>query len=335
MKIFSIESGKLAKWIALVFVGAALISGIGLLASGLPRAIRNGESWPRQNIRPGKDLSFDLSVDYPANHIDDVSVDLSFENTRIYASEGDDFTVRYSGAGRNLSDVEEIFTPAVKERVLVLDSHWGKVSTIGELVVLELGIPAGFAGNITYDCGSGRLEVEGIEVGMLDANLGSGRIVASNLRGKDISLRSGSGTVDVSDIQADNLSLRALSGGLKGINLEADSIVGKVSSGRANLKEISGNLILDSGSGSADVSFRNPGMIIDIGVSSGGIDLALPAGTGFDLDARTGSGSLHSDFAVAVSGSLSQRSLKGRSGDGDGRTVKLRAGSGSISLTEK
>ena len=53
MKIFGIESGKLAKWLLMVFAVSTLLSCLALWAAGLPSAIRNGEDWPRIHREAG------------------------------------------------------------------------------------------------------------------------------------------------------------------------------------------------------------------------------------------------------------------------------------------
>jgi DUF4097 and DUF4098 domain-containing protein YvlB len=65
---------------------------------------------------------------------------------------------------------------------------------------------------------------------------------------------------------------------------------------------------------------------------NGSIVLALPAGTGADVDARTVNGDIQTDFPLEVSGRLSKRKLSGRIGGG-GRRLSLETVNGSIELT--
>ena len=62
---------------------------------------------------------------------------------------------------------------------------------------------------------------------------------------------------------------------------------------------------------------------------SGSIVVGVPEGSGFDLDAHTGSGGVDVEPPVTVSGQLTRNTLRGRVGTGGAR-LNLRTGSGSI-----
>jgi DUF4097 and DUF4098 domain-containing protein YvlB len=64
---------------------------------------------------------------------------------------------------------------------------------------------------------------------------------------------------------------------------------------------------------------------------NGGITLALLAGIGADLEARTVNGSIQSDFPITVSGRMNPRRLAGRIGQG-GRMLDVETVNGSIRL---
>ena len=334
MKIFKMESGRLAGWLAIALVGAALISGLALLASGLPRAIRNNEPWPTMKVRDGKDLSFDASRGFPGADVNEVAADFSFEMVRILPSPDADFHVRYSGAARGIEDWEDVFTMELREEVLFIDSHWRGIPPLGG-VTAEIQVPAGFDGILRVGSGSGRLEAEGVSAGSLDIRLASGSLHAGSLRAGQMSLRTASGGLTVDSLQAEELTLRAISGSIRGGGLTADRTDVKSASGRTVLDDVSGSLVLDGSSGSVAIVFTSPGDLIDVKVASGSIDLTLPAGTGFSLDASSSSGRVDSDFPVTVTGSLGRNKIIGDAGSPGGRTVRLRTASGSIDLRAK
>jgi len=64
---------------------------------------------------------------------------------------------------------------------------------------------------------------------------------------------------------------------------------------------------------------------------SGGITVQLPAETGFDLDAHTSSGEIHSDLPITMQGSIGRGELRGKV-KGGGTRLELRTGSGDISI---
>ncbi len=334
MKILGIDSGKLSKWLAIIFAGASVICILALLISGLPAAIRNGERWPSVKVVPGKDLSFDVTQDFPIGEIEYVNIDISFETAELTTISGDSFQVQYLGSARNADNWSDVFTMEVRDNALVLESHWANVISLGGNVRLEVGVPAGFNGDLIFSGVSGSLRANDIDVGVFEARLVSGRMNVSGIEADMISLRTTSGELNVEELKAGTISLRSVSGGIDASKMEAAVISGKSSSGRIDLQDISGSLVFSSVSGGVVASFAAPGNEIDIDVSSGRINVTLPAGTGFDLDARSSSGRIESDFPVAVTGSRNRNSLKGQSGNGDGRTVKLHSVSGGINLNE-
>lgn len=331
MKIFKIDSGKLAKWLTVAFAGAALISGLALLASGLPRAIRENEPWPTIRVRDGKDLSFDASQGFPGGDISEVSADFSFEMVRVQPSADGEFHVRYTGAARGIDAWEEVFTMELRNDVLFVDSHWRGVAPMGG-VSAEIQVPQGFDGVMNISSGSGRLEADGVAAGSVSIRVSSGSLDARNLDAEAMSLRTASGSLSVDNLRAGGLDLKAVSGSIRGSGLTAERIEVKISSGRTVLKDVSGSLILDGSSGSADIAFTSPGNLVDVKVSSGGIDLSLPEGTGFSLDASSSSGRVDSDFPVTVTGQIGRNDIRGSVGDAGSRSVNLRTSSGSIDL---
>lgn len=331
MKIFKMESGRLAKWLAIVLVGTALISGLALLASGLPRAVRNNEPWPTMRVRDGKDLTFNASQGFPGGDVKEVTADFSFEMVRIQPSPDGDFHVRYTGAARGIDDWKEVFTMELRGDVLFIDSHWRGIPPLGG-VSAEILVPAGFDGSVNIVSGSGRLEAGGFEAGSLGISLGSGSLDARELTAGAMSLRTASGRISVDSLLADDLELKAGSGSIRGGGLTADLTDVKISSGRTVLDDVSGSLVLNGSSGSASITFTSPGSLVDVKVSSGGIDVSLPEDTEFTLDASSSSGRVDSDFPVTVTGQLGRNEIRGRVGSSGERSVLLRTSSGNIDL---
>ena len=63
--------------------------------------------------------------------------------------------------------------------------------------------------------------------------------------------------------------------------------------------------------------------------SSGGITVELPPEASFELDARTGSGSIDTERPLTVTGRVSRKSLRGSVGSG-GPRLEVETSSGSI-----
>ncbi len=62
--------------------------------------------------------------------------------------------------------------------------------------------------------------------------------------------------------------------------------------------------------------------------------MTLPADSAFELEAKTFSGNIESDFEITVSGQISKRKISGVVNEG-GAVVKLSTFSGDISLRKK
>jgi DUF4097 and DUF4098 domain-containing protein YvlB len=65
---------------------------------------------------------------------------------------------------------------------------------------------------------------------------------------------------------------------------------------------------------------------------SGGISVRLPSEAGFDLDAHTSSGEIHTGLPITVQGSIGRGDLRGKV-KGGGMRLELRTGSGDITIS--
>lgn len=101
-------------------------------------------------------------------------------------------------------------------------------------------------------------------------------------------------------------------------------------SGGVHLRGVKGGLRARSGSGNltADGSVGGPW---NLHTGSGSIRLAVGSGSGFDLDVRTSSGSIHSDLPITMQGSLGRQELKGTV-RGGGPEVEVSSGSGDVDI---
>ncbi|MCK5736362.1 MAG: DUF4097 family beta strand repeat protein [Spirochaetaceae bacterium] len=338
MKIFGMETKKMSLWLVVIFIVSAAISGVFLLTSGMPRSIRNGEEWPPLSQGNGRELIFDESREFQAEGIDELEIRLSFEDTEIKVVEGDVITVWYHGTAISAGDTSDVFFAEQSGRQLILESKWSNNRVRNGNITLEVGIPVGILDKLTVNVSSGNITVQDFSSDSAVVKTSSGTVTAENWKIGNGVLVSSSGNLKLNSISATGkLELKISSGNIEGTDIEASVIESRVSSGRTVLKGVSGSLVSNSSSGRVDVEFRNPGNSININVSSGRIDIGLPEGTDFMLDARATSGNIHSDFALLISGSVAKNSLQGVTAGGEaggGRSVELKSSSGNISLRE-
>ena len=144
-----------------------------------------------------------------------------------------------------------------------------------------------------------------------------------------------SGNIIVQDVTG-NAYLKAISGKIDAEGIRG-SIKSSVVSGKIRLRNVSEADTVDAKATSGSVSYE--GKIKSDGRytltnHSGVVEMVLPSGSGFEFEAKTFSGRIHSDFEVKVSGEISKRRLSGVVNKG-GAMVKLTTFSGNVYLKKK
>ena len=144
-----------------------------------------------------------------------------------------------------------------------------------------------------------------------------------------------SGTVEVDNVIGD-VKLHTVSG-----NVVANAIKGSVEadtvSGSVLLTDISDADEIEASTMSGRVKYE--GDLASDGTyhlqsHSGRVEFIVPSNAAFDLEARTFSGSINSDFDITIRGKIEKRSLSG-SVNGGGAEVELKAFSGNVYLRKK
>jgi hypothetical protein len=170
-------------------------------------------------------------------------------------------------------------------------------------------------GNVRAKSVSGSVVLEGAANGAT-CDVVSGTIKVSNVTG-DVSVKGVSGSIELTDIRGD-VTANTTSGKIYMKNLtDADRVKAKILSG----------------------DMRYEGDIKESGVyefqsHSGDVTLIIPANAAFDLEAKTFSGSIDSDFEITISGKMSKRSIRGKV-NGGGADIELQTFSGDVKLRKK
>lgn len=170
----------------------------------------------------------------------------------------------------------------------------------------ELVVPADTS--LKSATGSGSQEISGVR-GPVRVTTGSGNITLSEI-GDEVRATTGSGNIEIGSVAGD---VRATTG-----------------SGSITAGAVGGAFEATTGSGSVRVT-QTVAADIEVQTGSGGVRVALPAEGGYDLYARTGSGSIETDFSITVQGTIRRNRLRGVI-RGGGHTLRLRTGSGSIHI---
>jgi DUF4097 and DUF4098 domain-containing protein YvlB len=241
-----------------------------------------------------------------------VDLTVSTGSGNIHFSRGSDNQVHIfgrvrSGWGANEARVREIAAnPPIEQTGNIIRIGGQHMNLHNISISYEIQAPA----NVFLQASSGSGNIDDSGVGEnVKLSTGSGNIHATGLRG-DIKLNTGSGNIYAE--QASKGDVRAQTG-----------------SGNIELRDIQGGLRAGTGSGGIKVS-GSPLFSWTLHTGSGGVEV-WPGNTGFDLDASTGSGGIHTDRDMMTHGSNSRRHVMGKIGGG-GPTVRIETGSGGITV---
>jgi hypothetical protein len=182
----------------------------------------------------------------------------------------------------------------------------------------------------------------------------SAKIIATVPRKCNVVVRTGDGSIRVERLEG-RLDLNSGDGSLNGVDL-IGSIRAHTGDGSISLEDIQGTADVDTGDGSGTVSGRLTGLRLRTGdgtitvrveegssmtddwelrTGDGSLRVELPEGFAANLDASTGDGRVHvtgfADAAGSAQNEESRNSLK-RQLAGGGKLLRLRSGSGSISV---
>lgn len=206
-----------------------------------------------------------------------------------------------------------------------------KQDSINVSVNYNLTIPSKASVKITSVSGNVDLEEIG---GAVKVKPVSGSVtIKKALKGVDIDAVSGN--IIVQDVTGD-VYLNAVSGKINARGIKG-SIKAAVVSGKIELRDVSSADKVEASAVSGSIVYE--GQISSNGrytlsSHSGKIEMIIPSDSGFEFEAKTFSGSIHSDFEVKVSGEISKRKISGVVNRG-GAVVKLSTFSGNVYLKKR
>lgn len=161
----------------------------------------------------------------------------------------------------------------------------------------------------------------------LQAGTGSGDITDDGI-GDNAKLTTGSGSIHATGLHG-GFYVSTGSGDISAEQTSSGDVQAHTGSGSIDLRHIYGALRAETGSGDIKVA-GSPTDPWHLQTGSGSIEF-WPSGSGFDLDASTGSGSIHSDPQMTTHGALNRHHIVARI-LGGGPTVRLETGSGDIRI---
>jgi DUF4097 and DUF4098 domain-containing protein YvlB len=228
----------------------------------------------------------------------------------------------------------------------------------GDVTVSEMAAP------VTVSANHGDVDVSGIDNGVtLHVNDDDATVTLHSIHGP-VSVQGHTGDIDISEItgnvtlQGDffgSTDLEHINGAVRfsssrtqfsaarlddDFSVDRDSLNASQVLGPLTLKTSDKNITLDRVQGSVDVTNRNgpievtnaaPLDAISIQNQKGSVDLGLPGGSGFEVNAQTRNGDMENDFGLTSEGSDGSHALHGRVGGG-GPTITIATTDGDVTV---
>jgi hypothetical protein len=196
---------------------------------------------------------------------------------------------------------------------------------------------------VTTRSGSGSQSIEGVQ-GPVEAQTGSGSITIMDVD-RQVQASAGSGNIDVNGVR-NSVIARTGSGSIRANHVgqlaavsgsaAASSSAGaaqldlQTASGSIRLQDALGRLRAHTASGSIQAAGEPEGSW-QLQTGSGSVIVELPHNAGFNLLARTGSGSIRVDHPLSTQGEVNRHMFRG-SVRGGGPDLDIRTGSGGIQI---
>jgi DUF4097 and DUF4098 domain-containing protein YvlB len=168
-------------------------------------------------------------------------------------------------------------------------------------------------------------EIQAPAEAYLTAATGSGDVTDDGL-GQNAKLSTGSGSIHATGLHG-SFSVDTGSGSIYAEQTGDGDVKAETGSGTIELRNLRGTLRAETGSGSIKVA-GTPAGPWKLETGSGSIDF-WAGDAALNLDAETGSGSVHSDREMMTQGSMDRHHVTGKL-NGGGPTVRIETGSGNI-----
>lgn len=348
-----------------VCLGAAVI-----MISGMSVAYAQGRgSQQGFSFGFGGNAALSNSTTVPIDHETELVIDYQSQNIHLYpGDEGEIVINEYLWSGRDgakvttseaggrtrvmvkgdkrpyimmfgfVSEQIEVFLPPeLLKRVEVKTSSGNISSTDIHLSVDQAVFHAGsgnvrtgdITGTVDINTKSGEISIAYIK-GDVRAAANSGNVKASGITG-DAELTAGSGNIKAGYVKGD---LRA---GASSGNIVIDEVGGNANvstnSGEIKLLQLSGAASLSATSGNIRAEFKEFTDEIRAKSSSGNITVDIPAGSSFQFEADTSSGTIKTFFDESLGYNNKGNHAKGQVGVGTEALIYLEAKSGNVKVT--
>ncbi len=191
-------------------------------------------------------------------------------------------------------------------------------------VRVRVRVPERFSVDLVTNGGS--IEVDRLE-GSVSARTSGGSIGVEGARGP-VDLRTSGGSIRAEDVAGD-LEARTSGGNVDARGVDG-SVDARTSGGSIELLDVRGPVRAETSGGSVRARFREPPEGT-LRTSGGNVDVVIPSGAGFDLEARTSGGKIILEAPLRLDGTQSRDRVQGRL-HGGGPSLDLRTSGGNIRI---
>lgn len=250
---------------------------------------------------------------YPTDNINELSIDLVYENIEIKGIHGDEFLVEIES-----NNSKRIPKVSVENSKLVIETQ-KRTSVFGNKCTVYLYIPNEFySSNSNIKSTSGDVTIEDFETGSISMNTTSGDIEITSLdvqedinivstsgdidflygNAKVFSAKLTSGDIELKDFTAEEITCEITSGDIETEKLECDYFSFKTTSGDIDCyNTVCQYFDIRSTSGSVNIKLDNQ-LEADSSIitNSGAVKVTVPEEMEFQIKASSSSGKLEDNF---------------------------------------
>lgn len=276
--------------------------------------------------------------EFDVTNIKNINLDWSSGRINIYKSDSDKIRViqksKYELKEDELVNIdyknETISVKEGKKKIGFFFLGFGSISTS-----LDVYLPDKEFEEVYVKISSGRANVENLNLNKFKVKVSSGKIEISKVISQNIEANVSSGSIEMNDVKTSSLNSEVTSGKIEINNLNTNILKALVKSGKIDIDGSAKQMDLKATSGKILVDNNVLPESLDVKVTSGSIDVAIPENEGFEASYSVTSGSFKSDFDLYSNMSnLDKKNGEGKYKNG-GNKFNFQVTSGKIRLEKK
>ncbi len=213
------------------------------------------------------------------------------------------------------------------DEIIVRGRHEGWLPFFLGRAELHARVPSVFSLELTTQ--GGHIDVQDV-TGDVEAETSGGSIELQKIRGRVQADTSG-GRIQAQEIDGDFMG--RTSGGVIHVSEVTGSVFVETSGGGIRVREAGGEVRARTSGGPIEVRFEGVPQG-NLRTSGGSIEIEVPEGAGFELDAKTSGGRVSIDEELTFSGELDRSEVRGRIGAG-GPHLDVETSGGSIRIRKR